>query len=87
LRELLDCITQEDVFDDQPDLLADLACHEVVVARDDLDPYTVALEGLDGVEGALLGRIPNSGLREPICRSLPFCGASQAFFRPAGARS
>ena len=53
----LDVVAQQHELGGQPDLLADLAGHQVVVAGDDLDRHAVALQRLDGGGGGLLGRI------------------------------
>ena len=50
---LLDLVAEEDASVGKPDLLADLAGHEVVVAGEDLDRDAVRLERLDGRGRAL----------------------------------
>ncbi len=54
---LLDVGAQQDELGREPDLLADLAGDEIVVAGDDLDRDAVALQRLDGRRGGLLGRV------------------------------
>ena len=83
---LLDLAAEQHELGGQPDLLADLAGDQIVVAGDDLDRDAVALQGLDGRRGGLLGRIEEGDIAVQDQVALVGLGVGRGVARDDAAR-